>query len=106
MKVNIEIDCTPPRGPAVHGPSGRPPMQTAVMEKLQQQVTSNIEKISAESLLQSWFTFDPEIAERFSGHVRDHGMALAARPRRDKAVAAWTPTNQRESNGFVHRACS
>jgi hypothetical protein len=26
---------------------------------------SNIEKISPESLLQSWFTFDPKIAERF-----------------------------------------
>jgi hypothetical protein len=40
-------------------------MQTAVMDRLQQQMTSNIDKISPESLLQSWFTFDPKIAERF-----------------------------------------
>jgi hypothetical protein len=26
---------------------------------------SNIDKVSPESLLQSWFTFDPKIAERF-----------------------------------------
>jgi len=47
MKVNIEIDCTP------------------LEAKLQQQVLSNIEKVSPESLIQSWFTFDPKIAERF-----------------------------------------
>jgi len=41
------------------------PMQTAVMDKLQQQVLSNIDKVSPESLIQSWFTFDPKLAERF-----------------------------------------
>jgi hypothetical protein len=40
------------------------PMQTAVMDKLQQQMMSNIEKVSPESLIQSWFTFDPKLAER------------------------------------------
>jgi hypothetical protein len=40
-------------------------MQTAVMEKMQQQVMANIDKVSPESLIQSWFTFDHKIAERF-----------------------------------------
>jgi len=40
-------------------------MQTAVMDKMQQQVMANIDKVSPESLIQSWFTFDPKIAERF-----------------------------------------
>jgi hypothetical protein len=35
-----------------------------VMDKLQQQMTSNIEKISPESLIQSWFSFDPKLADR------------------------------------------
>jgi hypothetical protein len=26
---------------------------------------TNIEKVSPEALMQSWFTFDPKIAERF-----------------------------------------
>jgi hypothetical protein len=65
MKVNIEIDCTPLEARQFMGLPDVSPMQTAVMEKLQQQVMSNIEKISPESLLQSWFTFDPKIAERF-----------------------------------------
>ncbi|MEY9415939.1 hypothetical protein ABIF69_002381 [Bradyrhizobium japonicum] len=65
MKVNIEIDCTPLEARQFFGLPDVSPMQTAVMDKLQQQVLSNIEKVSPESLIQSWFTFDPKIAERF-----------------------------------------
>jgi hypothetical protein len=35
------------------------------MDKMQQQMMANIEKVSPEALMQSWFTFDPKIAERF-----------------------------------------
>src|SRR5580692_10798511 len=65
MKVNIEIDCTPLEARQFLGLPDMQPMQTAVMEKLQQQMMSNIEKVSPEALMQSWFTFDPKIAERF-----------------------------------------
>jgi hypothetical protein len=65
MKVNIEIDCTPLEARQFIGLPDLAPMQTAVMDKLQQQVLSNIDKVSPESLIQSWFTFDPKIAERF-----------------------------------------
>ena len=65
MKVNIEIDCTPLEARQFIGLPDVSPMQVAVMEKLQQQVLSNIDKVSPESLIQSWFTFDPKIAERF-----------------------------------------
>jgi hypothetical protein len=40
-------------------------MQTAVMDKLQQQMMSNIDKATPEALMQSWFTFDPKLAEKF-----------------------------------------
>ena len=65
MKVNVEIDCTPDEARQFLGFPNVQPMQTAVMEKLQQQMTANIEKVSPEALMQSWFTFDPKIAERF-----------------------------------------
>jgi len=64
MKVNIEIDCTPQEARQFFGLPDVGPMQTAVMDKLQQQMTSNIEKMSPEALMQSWFTFDPKLAER------------------------------------------
>jgi uncharacterized protein DUF6489 len=65
MKVNIEIDCTPLEARQFFGLPDVMPMQTAVMDRLQQQMMSNIEKVSPEALMQSWFTFDPKLAERF-----------------------------------------
>jgi Family of unknown function (DUF6489) len=65
MKVNVEIDCTPIEARQFFGLPDVAPMQMAVMDKLQQQMTANIEKISPESLIQSWFSFDPKLAERF-----------------------------------------
>ncbi|RJF75351.1 DUF6489 family protein [Rhodopseudomonas palustris] len=65
MKVNVEIDCTPDEARAFFGLPNVQPMQNAVMDKLQQQMLSNIDKVSPEALLQSWFTFDPKLAERF-----------------------------------------
>ena len=75
MKVNIEIDCTPLEARQFMGLPDVGPMQTAMMDKLQQQMASNIDKISPDSLLQSWFTFDPKLAERFQ--VRTCGPAVA-----------------------------
>jgi hypothetical protein len=65
MKVNVEVDCTPMEARQFFGLPDVQPMQTAVMDKMQQQMMANIEKVSPESLIQSWFTFDPKIAERF-----------------------------------------
>jgi len=65
MKVNVEVECTPLEARLFFGLPDVQPMQTAVMEKLQHQMTANIEKVSPEALMQSWFTFDPKIAERF-----------------------------------------
>ena len=79
MKVNIEIDCTPLEARQFIGLPDLAPMQTAVMDKLQQQVLSNIDKVSPESLIQSWFTFDPKIAERFQDMFVT--MAGLGRPR-------------------------
>jgi hypothetical protein len=65
MKINVEIDCTPLEARQFFGLPDVQPMQIAVMDRLQQQLITNIEKVSPEALMQSWFTFDPKIAERF-----------------------------------------
>jgi hypothetical protein len=64
MKVNIEIDCTPLEARQFFGLPDVGPMQTAVMDKLQQQMMSNIDKVSPDKLIQSWFSFDPKLADR------------------------------------------
>ncbi len=65
MKVNVEIDCTPLEARQFFGLPDVQQMQIAVLDKLQQQMMANIEKVSPEALMQSWFTFDPKLAERF-----------------------------------------
>jgi len=65
MKVNIEIDCTPLEARQFFGLPDVSPMQAAVMEKLQQQMMTNIDKLSPEAVMQSWLNFDPKLAERF-----------------------------------------
>jgi hypothetical protein len=65
MKVRVEIDCTPLEARQFIGLPDVAPMQIAVMDKLQQQMMANIDKVSPEALMQSWFTFDPKLAERF-----------------------------------------
>ena len=65
MKVNVEIDCTPLEARQFFGLPDLAPMQTAVMDRLQQQMLANIEKATPEALMQSWFTFDPKLAEKF-----------------------------------------
>jgi len=65
MKVNVEIDCTPLEARQFFGLPDVSPMQVAVMEKLQQQMMANIETVTPEALMKSWFTFDPKLAERF-----------------------------------------
>ena len=64
MKVHVEIDCTPLEARQFFGLPDVMPMQAAVMEKLQQQMASNIEKVTPEALMQGWFAFDPKFAER------------------------------------------
>ena len=98
MKVNVEIDCTPLEARQFFGLPDVQPMQTAVMDKLQQQMMANIEKVSPESLIQSWFTFDPKIAERFQdmfvamaglgGHFWTEQLIGANAPTRPRRAAA------------------
>ncbi|WJR80586.1 DUF6489 family protein [Bradyrhizobium sp. NP1] len=77
MKVNVEIDCTPLEARQFLGLPDVGPMQTVMMEKLQQQMAANIEKMSPEALIQSWFSFDPKLAERF----QDMFVAMLGGPR-------------------------
>ena len=81
MKVNVEIDCTPLEARQFFGLPDVQPMQTAVMDKLQHQMMANIDKVSPESLMQSWFTFDPKIAERFTDMFANMAGLGTTRPK-------------------------
>ena len=65
MKVTVEVDCTPLEARAFFGLPDVQPMQAAMMDKMQDKMMENIDKFSPDSIIQSWFTFDPKMAERF-----------------------------------------
>ena len=65
MKVTVVMDCTPEEARAFLGLPDVQPMQTAMMDQLQGKMMANIDKFSPESIMQSWFTFDPKMGEKF-----------------------------------------
>ena len=65
MKVSVVVDCTPEEARAFFGLPDVQPMQAAMMDQLQGKMMANIDKFSPESLMQSWFTFDPKMGEKF-----------------------------------------
>lgn len=65
MKVTMEVDCTPMEARDFLGLPDVKPMQEAMMDEMQAKMKENMEKFTPESLMQTWFSFDPKIAERF-----------------------------------------
>ena len=65
MKVKIEIDCTPIEARDFLGLPDVKPMQEAMMHQMQAKMQENLNKFTPESLMQSWFSFDPKVGERF-----------------------------------------
>ena len=58
-------------------------MQAAMMDKMQDKMMENIDKFSPDSIIQSWFTFDPKMAERF-GDMFVNMTGLGAMRAKDK----------------------
>ena len=55
MKVNIEIDCTPEEARAFFGLPDVKPIQETVLKEMQKQMLTNIEAMSPEAMLKTWF---------------------------------------------------
>ena len=99
MKVNIEIDCTPLEARQFFGLPDVSPMQIAVMDKLQQQMLANIDKVTPEAIMQSWFTFDPKLAAPSEAKPTStpltaciETIACASRPSRRESHVVCAPS--------------
>jgi hypothetical protein len=81
MKVSVVVDCTPEEARVFFGLPDVQPMQAAMMEQMQGKMMENLDKFSPESILHSWFTFDPKMAERFQDmFVNMAGLATGRTP--------------------------
>ena len=91
MKVNVEIDCTPLEARQFFGLPDVQPMQTAVMEKLQQQMMAQHRKGFAGIADAELVHLRSQDRRTVSGHVRDHGRPrrLASRRTRNRRPS-WT----------------
>ncbi|MBV8914139.1 MAG: hypothetical protein JOZ05_14005 [Acetobacteraceae bacterium] len=65
MKVTITIDCTPDEARQFFGLPDVKPMQTALMAKMEAQMTDAVERFSPDALLRTWMSLAPQSAETF-----------------------------------------
>lgn len=65
MKVTVTVDCTPLEAREFLGLPDVQPIQAAMMDQMQRKMTDNMDKYSPEAIMQSWFSFDPKVGERF-----------------------------------------
>ena len=77
MKINVEVDCTPEEARAFLGLPDVQPMQKAMMDQLQEKMSSSINAFSPEGLMQSWFNpnVSVQVMEMFQNMV---GQTLAS----------------------------
>ena len=60
MKVTVEVDCTPAEAREFMGLPDLRPMQTAMAQKLEKQMTASLDRLSPDAVLQDWFGFNPK----------------------------------------------
>ena len=64
MRATINIECTPAEARAFFGLPDVQPIQTAVMNQLQERIVSEIDRFSPEALVNQWLTTFPQNVER------------------------------------------
>ena len=65
MKVTIEVDCTPLEARQFVGLPDVQPIQAAAMAELQKRVLTEMERVSPEGLIRTWFIDGPQNVENF-----------------------------------------
>lgn len=69
MKVTIEIDCTPSEARRFLGFPDFEPLQDALMKRLEQQALEQMDRLSPDNLVRSWFSAGALGAERLQDLV-------------------------------------
>jgi Family of unknown function (DUF6489) len=64
MKATIDIECTPAEARAFIGLPDVQPLQTAVMDQLQERMVDEIDRFSPEALVNQWLCVIPQNVER------------------------------------------
>lgn len=65
MKVTINIDCTPEEARTFLGLPDVQPMQTALMQQLQDQMSANMKAMDPETMMKTWLPVGLQGIEQF-----------------------------------------
>ncbi|MFY8093181.1 MAG: DUF6489 family protein [Niveispirillum sp.] len=65
MKVTINIDCTPEEARTFLGLPDVQPMQTALMQQLQDQMAANMKAMDPETMMKTWLPVGLQGIEQF-----------------------------------------
>jgi hypothetical protein len=63
MKITIEVDCTPIEARKFFGLPDVEPLQAAMMTKLEERISEEMNRFSPEALMKSWFSLFPQNTE-------------------------------------------
>jgi hypothetical protein len=64
MKATVEVDCTPLEARQFLGLPDVQPLQKAAMDELEKRMLTEMERISPEGLLRTWFIEGPQNADK------------------------------------------
>jgi len=64
MKITVDIDCTPAEAREFMGLPDVKPIQAGIMEDLEKMMRANLDKLSPESVLRTWFGLTPDAVEK------------------------------------------
>ncbi len=64
MKVTVEIDCTPDEARQFLGLPDLKPMQSAIMAKMEAQMTEAADRFSPDAMLRSWMSLVPQTPDQ------------------------------------------
>ena len=79
MKVTVDIDMTPLEARQFMGLPDVQPLQAAAMKELEKRMMTEMERISPEGLVRTWFVEAPQTADRLMKMFA--GLMTAAAPK-------------------------
>jgi hypothetical protein len=81
MKVNIQIECTPVEARQFFGLPNVEPMQAAVLEQFQKKMLAEIDRVSPEGIMSTWFSLMPQGAQQMQKLFTDMVAQGLGRPK-------------------------
>ena len=81
MKVNIQIECTPVEARQFFGLPNVEPMQAAVLEQFQKKMLAEIDRVSPEGIMSTWFSLMPQGAHQMQKLFTDMVAQGLGRPK-------------------------